>query len=132
MIATLIASYLKEGGSGPRFLEDRFWAMSWGHSIRLAELVILVWSSVKIGQKWPNYTHSKLGQKWRPGLFWAKNLPFWPHFLKFELQISFYHHFLFFNFYFNAFTSNSNACEPLSQWQESKDLNIKPVTVKEV
>ena len=24
-------------------------------------------------RKWPSYAHSKLGQKWRPGLSWAEN-----------------------------------------------------------
>ena len=28
----------------------------------------------KSDKKWPSYSHSKLGQKWRPGLFRAENV----------------------------------------------------------
>ena len=41
--------------------------------------------------KWLSYDSSKMGQKWRPGLFWAENLPL---FLRYGLQICFAHHFL--------------------------------------
>ena len=55
-------------------------------------LMILVGSTAKIGEKWPSYALLKLGVKWRPGLFWAENWPFWPYFLRYGFQICFAHH----------------------------------------
>ena len=37
----------------------------------------------KSDKKWPSYTNAKLGQRWRPGLFWAENWILWPYFLFF-------------------------------------------------
>ena len=59
------------------------------HSIRLNELVILVCSFVKIDEKWPSYGHGKRARQSGAGLFWAIRWPFWPHFLRYELQICF-------------------------------------------
>ena len=51
--------------------------------------VVSYWSGVKIGKKWSSYKHSKLGQKWRPGLFLAENWLFCPYFLRYGLKIGF-------------------------------------------
>ena len=52
------------------------------HSICLDEQITLMTSNIKIEWKSSIYTHSKLGQKWRPALFWAKNWLFWPYFFE--------------------------------------------------
>ena len=54
---------------------------------KLINLIVLCRTS-RSDEKWPSYAHSKLGQKWCPGLFWAENWPdFWDMDFKFVLTL---------------------------------------------
>ena len=59
------------------------------YSIRFVSTSWSVWCVSD--NKLPSYAYSKLGQKWRPGLFWAENWLSWPYFLRYGLKICFAH-----------------------------------------
>ena len=91
----------------------------WFHSIRLNELVILVCLS-KFDEKWPSYGHGKRARQSGAGLFWAIRWPFWPHFLRYELQICFAHYLHSF-WYTNHVLSQSDPNRPFYPQKNSKN-----------
>ena len=62
------------------------------HSIFLNELIILAWSNVKIRWKMTESWTFKICAKVASWPIWASNWSFWPHFLRYGLQIWFARH----------------------------------------
>ena len=78
----------KKIGQKPKTFKNKVEISCLHHSIYLTELIILMWSDVKLSKsdkKWSSYADSNLGQKWRPGLFWAENWLFWLYLLRYGL-----------------------------------------------
>ena len=81
----------------PNATHVRPWSKKWTKNQNLkrqdrAQLITEFYLSrrtSKSDKKWPSYVHSKLGKNWHCVLSWAKNQPFWSHFLRYGLQICF-------------------------------------------
>ena len=75
----------------------------------------------KSDEKLPSYCYLKFAQKWCPGPFWTNNWPFWPHFVRYGLQICLVHH-LHWYWGANQFKSESDSNKPFYSIKTSENV----------